>query len=176
MVGEVLNGDYDYVAGYQGQALPATLGYPNFFKLRDIFKSNGQASMWSLRDHFYKMKVFPDQSILGNFMDNHDQVRFLYYESNVNIYKNALTFILAQEGIPIIYYGTEQLYHGGNDPDDREPLWTDMNPQSDMYKWLTLVIKYRKKMHWWQFQQIERYAENSFYSFSRGLTLLAFTN
>jgi alpha-amylase len=31
------------------------------------------------------------------------------------------------KGIPIVYYGTEQGYAGGYDPDNRETLWTDLN-------------------------------------------------
>jgi alpha-amylase len=38
--------------------------------------------------------------------------------------KGALTYIMTSRGIPIMYYGTEQYFDGGNDPFDREPLWT----------------------------------------------------
>jgi alpha-amylase len=38
------------------------------------------------------------------------------------------------EGIPIIYYGSEQGFNGGNDPDNREPLWTsNFNNETELY-------------------------------------------
>jgi glycosidase len=35
----------------------------------------------------------------------------------------ALTFLLTEDGVPCIYYGTEQDFTGGNDPSNRERLW-----------------------------------------------------
>lgn len=46
----------------------------------------------------------------------------------------AYTVWYFSKGIPIIYYGTEQEYHGGNDPYCREPLWPNYNTNSQMYK------------------------------------------
>jgi alpha-amylase len=37
--------------------------------------------------------------------------------------KNALVFALTATGIPFYYYGSEQAYAGGNDPQNRESLW-----------------------------------------------------
>lgn len=36
-------------------------------------------------------------------------------------------FTLAAVGVPMIYYGTEQAFGGGNDPDNREVLWNNLN-------------------------------------------------
>lgn len=33
---------------------------------------------------------------------------------------NAMTWVFVQDGIPIMYYGQEQGYAGGNDPNNRE--------------------------------------------------------
>jgi alpha-amylase len=33
-------------------------------------------------------------------------------------------YIFTGRGIPIMYYGTEHKFNGGNDPEDREALWT----------------------------------------------------
>ena len=35
--------------------------------------------------------------------------------------------IICLQGIPIIYYGTEQAFHGTDDPNDRESLWPYYN-------------------------------------------------
>jgi alpha-amylase len=91
-------------------------------------------------------------SVLVNFMDNHDVSRFLYgmnptvaegfmrdgrnCSTGVVDTRNgrdverfrprllaALTYLLTEDGIPCIYYGTEQDFRGGNDPSNRERLW-----------------------------------------------------
>ena len=100
--------------------------------------------MWALRDHLQNMQVFPDQTVLGNFIDNHDNARWLSYASNLARYRSAIVLNLAMEGIPIIYYGTEQLFNGGNDPNNREPLWTSMDTTAPMYEYLALVNGLRK--------------------------------
>ena len=38
--------------------------------------------------------------------------------------QNLLAFTVLQDGIPVVYYGQEQHFSGGNDPDNREALWT----------------------------------------------------
>jgi alpha-amylase len=69
---------------------------------------------------------------LVNFLDNHDVPRFLYNGSGRvavqgptrrQALSNALLFLLTEDGIPCIYYGTEQELAGGNDPANREDLW-----------------------------------------------------
>lgn len=46
-IGEVFNGDIGYVAGYQGEALDATLNYPLYFTLKDVF--DYKKSMFNIR-------------------------------------------------------------------------------------------------------------------------------
>jgi len=38
--------------------------------------------------------------------------------------KSAVAWTICSEGIPIMYYGTEQLLKGAGDPENRETLWT----------------------------------------------------
>ena len=64
-----------------------------------------------------------DPTVVGNFIDNHDNPRYLCTDNDIISYKAALAWVLMSEGIPIIYYGTEQEFNGCNDPDNREPLW-----------------------------------------------------
>lgn len=76
---------------------------------------------------------FDDVDALGVFVENHDNQRFLHRNGNVNRFKNAIAFTLFTRGIPIIYYGMEQGFNGGDDPNNRESLWNAMNDQSDLY-------------------------------------------
>ena len=43
-----------------------------------------------------------------------------------------------------MYYGSEQQYAGGNDPDNREPMGNNMNTDSDIYKFVAAINKARK--------------------------------
>ena len=39
--------------------------------------------------------TFPDETVLGNFVDNHDNVRFLSYQSSYKRLENYIVFIMA---------------------------------------------------------------------------------
>jgi alpha-amylase len=83
------------------------------------------------RSNFGALAGNENLAFLGNFNDNHDNPRFLN-DLVGNLYKDekqkvgiqekykmfqAITaFCLTNDGIPIIYYGTEQAFSGGNDP------------------------------------------------------------
>jgi len=104
-VGEIFNGDVNYVASYQGP-LTATLNYPMYFNIKSVF--NYMQSMYNLRTIRNQEKAaFKDHTVLGTFIDNHDNIRFLNVNGNIQLLKSALTFLLFTEGIPIVYYGTE---------------------------------------------------------------------
>lgn len=84
----------------------------------------------------------PNLRFLANFNDNHDNPRFLndlvgnnYLppekhaspELKLIMFKAITAFCLTNDGIPIIYYGSEQAFAGGNDPYNRETLWSHMD-------------------------------------------------
>lgn len=58
-----------------------------------------------------------------NFLDNHDLPRFLFEKSDPKILDSALAYLFTWDGIPCIYYGTEQLFAGGVDPKNREDMF-----------------------------------------------------
>jgi alpha-amylase len=65
----------------------------------------------------------PQQTLVG-FLDNHDLERFLFHDdATPEMLRNALFYLLTWDGIPCIYYGTEQEFEGGNDPMNREDMW-----------------------------------------------------
>ena len=173
-VGEVFNGDYGYVGNYQNY-IDGTLNYPLFFQMKSIFGS--RASMYNFRTHFSNMdKYFKNQDLLGNFADNHDNPRFLNQYGDIRNYKAALAFTIGSKGIPITYYGSEQYYSGGSDPNCREPLWNSGYKTTDVSTMLASIHKIRKTTKYYLQPQIERYVDDSFYAFSRGSVVFAFTN
>jgi alpha-amylase len=91
-VGEVFDGRLEYVADYQNY-IDAVLNYPLFFSLRNAFLYNN--SMRQIESTLATVKSkFKDHSVLGNFIDNHDNGRFLHYTGNNQNFKNAIVFSL----------------------------------------------------------------------------------
>ena len=92
-VGEVFDGRLDYVSDYQNCCIDSVLNYPLYFTLKDVFMNGG-----SLREMEQSLanisKYFHDPSILGVFVDNHDNSRFLYSNGNVKRFRNAVAFSL----------------------------------------------------------------------------------
>lgn len=176
-VGEAFNGNIAYVSNYQ-HYLDGMLNYPLYYTLRNVFVSQQSMTQMStlLGPSGTLYSYFPDPASLGNFVDNHDNSRFLFSQSSWTLYKNALAAMLFNVGIPIIYYGTEQGYHGGNDPANRESLWPNFNTNSELYTFLQTLINARKKYTVWTQPQVQRYSADHFYAFSRGPVLVCLTN
>lgn len=176
-VGEVFNGDIDYVAPYQNY-MDGILSYPLYFTMLNVFAY--KQSMFQLQDLMgpsgsYYAK-FKNVNYLGTFIDNHDNPRFLYVQSSWTLYKNALTMTIFNAGIPIVYYGSEQGYHGGADPANRESLWPNYDTSSELYGFIGTLVKTRKSYKVSSEIQVQRYAADNFYSFSRGSVLVCLTN
>jgi alpha-amylase len=175
-VGEVFNGDAWVVAPYQG-SLDGLLSYPIYFTALACFAQ--QQSLYNLQNQIQEdASAFSDVGLLGTFIDNHDNPRFLNLTSDYALYRNALTFTLLSSGIPIVYYGTEAGYSGGDTPDNRLPLWlSGFATDTPLYQFLAQLVAYRKAAQVWQYEQVQRYADDSFYAFTRGLgTFVALTN
>lgn len=176
-VGEIFNGDINYVSPYQNY-MDGVLSYPLYFTMLNVFAY--QQSMTQIETLLgpsgtYWSK-FKDVNLLGTFIDNHDNSRFLHTQSNWNLYKNALAMTLFTSGIPIVYYGSEQGYSGGNDPANRESLWPNYNESHELYKFLATVVNARKANAIYKESQVQRYASSNFYAFSRGDALVCLTN
>ena len=174
-MGEVFNGDPNYVGDYQNY-VTALFNYPMFFSIRDVFGAGN--SMYSLRTTYESLdnSAFTNVDILGSFMDNHDNARFLSQWNTMTGFKNAIIFALTARGIPFFYYGDEQGYAGGNDPMNRETLWTDMNPSSELYQFVATINKARQAAQGWNNDYVERYVLDNFFAYSFGDMLVATTN
>ncbi len=85
--------------------------------------------------------------LLVNFLDNHDVARFLSDAAgDKDALRNALTLLVTEDGIPCIYYGTEQDFSGGNDPANREILWTSgFDTSGDTFRHVAKLTALRKK-------------------------------
>ncbi len=123
----------------------------------DVFKYSGATSkiedLVALRSQNYgatpKLRGagHAPQDILVNFIDNHDIPRFLFDQPSIPALKSALFFLLTEDGIPCIYYGTEQGFYGGNDPANREPMWeSSFDRDGDLFVHTQGLIALRKDL------------------------------
>jgi alpha-amylase len=92
-IGEVFDGRMDFVAGYQNCCLDSVLNYPLYFTFKDVFMF-GQ-SMYKLESTLANTKkYFNDPSVLGVFVNNHDNARFLHINQNIKRFESAIIFML----------------------------------------------------------------------------------
>ncbi|KAJ5164584.1 uncharacterized protein N7500_006414 [Penicillium coprophilum] len=133
-VGEVFDGDVGYTCPYQ-EVLDGVLNYPIYYPLLNAFQSTS-GNMAALYDAINTVKSsYKDSTLLGNFLENHDNPRFASVTDDIALAKNAATFTIMTDGIPIVYAGQEQHYSGGKDPANREALWlSGFDTDSELYK------------------------------------------
>lgn len=93
----------------------------------------------------------PPNQVLVNFLDNHDLPRFMFEKTDPNILKVALAYLLTWDGIPCVYYGTEQGFAGGVDPKNREDMFRGNDAMKlapfatdhPLFKYVQALIKMR---------------------------------
>jgi len=189
-VGEVWS-DLNCTAAFQ-EVLDGVLSYPMCFTIRDCFQgptaattsssSGGSGELAPLTELADQQAALSQSmrnvSLLGTFVDNHDNARFLNMTSvPLYRYQSALAYVLLSSGIPIVYYGTEQALHGGDDPNNRESLWTTgYSQEALLYQWLANVIAFRKTNQVWLYPHEPLLVDDSFYAFARGNAIVCLTN
>lgn len=164
MFGEAFSGDDKLLGSYTQENMLDSVFYfsQHYSVFRDVFemahapgKQAGTKQiedLWALRRVNYRTEPQPGgigiapAKALVNFMDNHDVARFLFNaEGDKDALRNALTFLMTEEGIPCMYYGTEQDFSGGNDPSNREVLWgTGYPTNGDTFRHFSKLARIRK--------------------------------
>ena len=148
---DALNGSYTL-----NQEVDSTFYFSQKFNVFDgVFKNGGPTQ--AVQDQFNRKQMdyasapnddgvgVAARDVLVNFMDNHDVTRFLFDKPSLPALHNALAYLMTEDGIPCIYYGTEQEFNGGNDPTNRERLW-DSGYRTDggTFQWIQKLIRIRK--------------------------------
>lgn len=132
----------------------------HFQAVRDVFASaqstdriqslwESRPTTWGTEPNELGIGVSPDRMPI-NFIDNHDVARFLFNlrdrdsETQRALLHNVLLFIMTAQGVPCLYYGTEQAFSGGNDPANRERLWdTGFDTTGATFQWTKRLIALR---------------------------------
>ncbi|KAL5333084.1 glycoside hydrolase superfamily [Aspergillus crustosus] len=132
-IGEVWDGGPEYLAGY-ADSMDGLLNYAIYYPMNRFYQQTG-SSQDIVDMHDQISSLFPDPTALGTFLDNHDNARWLNAKNDQSLLQNALAYVILARGIPIVYYGTEQGYSGGNDPANREDLWrSNFNTNAELYQ------------------------------------------
>lgn len=139
-----------------GDMLDSVFYFPQHFRaVRDVFQyagpTRGIETLWQEKLQNYgsePMEGGPGispQELLVNFLDNHDVPRFLYSGKGIEALHNALLFLFTIQGIPCVYYGTEQQFAGGNDPANREDLWNSgFDTKNATFQWIRKISAIRR--------------------------------
>lgn len=133
----------------------AAIDFPMRKRLVDVCK--GIAPPKDLADHFdYRLKIL--RQIVSShgdagknyvtFLDNHDLDRRFHNKQFPGQTKLALICLLCMQGVPCIYYGTEQGLDGAGNMREyaREALWglaNAFNEQEDLYQFIGELSKLR---------------------------------
>ena len=153
-------GTYTGTMGGGPFKLDSVLDYPLWFKINSVF-GRADGSTKQLADHYAAVASNYDasaQARLVTFLDNHDQPRFLSPHSasnNIDRLKVALTFLYTAQGIPCLYYGTEQAFNGRKDPYDREDMFAgqfewgpslgdNFNMAHPLFQWVAKLNNFRR--------------------------------
>lgn len=141
LFGEIFDGDDQRIGKYTKDGrLDSAFYFSHKFQVFDDVFKRGQATsrieeLYLRRAQNYGTTPHPGgvtdaqgaglapTQVLVNFLDNHDVARFLFDQPEVGALRAALFYLLTMDGLPCIYYGTEQDFRGGNDPTNREDLW-----------------------------------------------------
>lgn len=105
-----------------------------YYTILDVWKNNKSMKDYIGGRYREEQGKFSDIDALGVFVDNHDNPRFLHNNGDHKAFTSAIVFSMTSRGIPFVYYGSEQYYDGGADPQNREILWNNFNTQQPLYQ------------------------------------------
>ena len=164
MFGEAFDGDDQLTGSYTfNNGVDSVFNFSHKFSVIDgVFKYGGATKviedLFNARQSNYSSVPNPQgptdsegnglsaQQLLVNFIDNHDLPRYLYDYPNLAALHNVLFYQMTIDGIPCVYYGTEQQFDGGNDPFNREDLWpSGFDTTNDTFRLLRHLIQLRKR-------------------------------
>lgn len=138
-LGEVYDGSDAKLGSYTGTkaggayANDSVLDFALYYRINDVFaRATGNTKQIEDRYNAIAANYHADaQMRLVTFLDNHDLTRFMNSanaNNNTGRLRVATSFLYSSRGIPCLYYGTEQNFNGGGDPNNREDMFAGEFP------------------------------------------------
>lgn len=121
--------------------LPAVLNFPLYGEMDRVFAAGAPTASLTYRlARTMDRARFPNPHAMPSFLDNHDVRRFLSVSDRAGL-SQALAFLFTAPGIPVVYYGTEQLF-----TENRAAMFKGgfKNPGLDQYLQSTFYLKVQK--------------------------------
>jgi alpha-amylase len=98
-MGEIFGADITLPAQYTSQGLDSVLNYPLYDALVQAFAIPGPANVSAIADVMNQTKAqFKDPTVLGNFLENHDNPRWANLSVDPQSLYNAMTFTFLSDG------------------------------------------------------------------------------
>lgn len=99
-LGEVLTGEVDDFCPYQTQGyLSGMPNYLEYYPIISVFNGGSMSTLADMREQ--ARSACSDTLALGSFAENHDMPRFASYNDDMALAKNAMTYIILNDGIPL---------------------------------------------------------------------------
>ncbi len=173
-MGQVANNDSAYIRRYVGP-LDSAVNYALFEPMRATFR--GEMTFLQFREKIEQaFDAFgSDIYYMGLMVDNHASPRFLNTSKCKMCLRSAIVFTFFFPGIPMHYYGDEQLFSGGDEPGNQEPLWPHMWDGA-VYQLVKLVNAVRRRNKVWEHPYVELYSAEHVLVFMRGRVIVALSN
>ncbi|EEB06006.2 alpha-amylase Aah2 [Schizosaccharomyces japonicus yFS275] len=146
-IGEYFTGSPKEACEYQKSGMDSFLNFPLYWPISWAFNRTGM--------EFDALKYAIDQergncsdvTVLGTFISNHDLPRIAHNNTDQARVMGAITFNFMFDGIPFVYYGTEQNLHSYHDPFNREPLWEyGYDTKNPYYSLIRTMNNFRKQV------------------------------
>ncbi|WP_391209424.1 alpha-amylase family glycosyl hydrolase [Psychrobacillus sp. L4] len=149
LLGEVWHDNPNVVIGYQDTGIDGFMDFSQNDSLRTAFEKSDKSLGWLFSNAARNEKLYHRPELLGQFLDNHDMVRFANLsiknkQDPVTRWKQGLSYLYTTPGIPIIYYGTEIAMSGGEDPDNRK--FMNFNADKDLIHFITKLGAIRQQL------------------------------
>ena len=131
--GEVFDGADSKCGSYTGTKtsgiykMESVLDYPLYYQVGSVF-ATATGATGAIEARYNNLTAANyDSTALDSLvlnLDNHDNPRFLAATGSTTARLDmALVFMYTTRGIPALYYGTEQDFNGGSDPNNREDMF-----------------------------------------------------
>ncbi|RHZ66738.1 alpha-amylase [Aspergillus thermomutatus] len=145
MTGEVYQKEVDIICDYKNNYITSVPNFPVYYSALKTF-TDGNTSALANTVEVMKNSC-NDVTSMTTFIESHDVSRFANFTEDMALAKNALTFNILFDGIPIVYQGQEQHFHGNynNNNSNREAVWlSGYNTDAELYKLAGKLNRIRK--------------------------------